>query len=379
MTKIALFYINYGPYHLARFATFRQHCLKLAWNAKGIELTRSGIEYEWKTELAEYFDSIVSVLGEQEPQEISFILLLKKLFAVLSETNPDIIAIAGYADLSMLSAFLWSLWNRKPVILFSDTKENDAPRSWWREKIKSFILQKYNAALVGGKPHKRYLLKLGMSSESIFEGCNVVGNDNFHPDQIQSLPAPHHKPYFLAVNRFIPLKNLHNLISSYAAYRQLAGGIAWDLILCGDGEIRSQIERQISQLSLQDAVHLPGFLQQNELLPYFAHASCFVHPSFKETWGLVINEAMAAGLPILVSNRCGCFEDLVIEGVNGFGFDPENTSQLTNLMLKISSPECDREKMGKAALKHIQKFSPDYFAESLVKAVEYVKAYSNNF
>ncbi len=135
--------------------------------------------------------------------------------------------------------------------------------------------------------------------------------------------------------------------------------------------MRPQIEHQISELNLNNTVHLPGFLQQNELLPYFAHAKCFVHSSTHEQWGLVVNEAMAASLPVLISNHCGCFEDLIIEGVNGFGFDPNNSQQLTDLMLKMSSREIDLKTMSQAALAHIQKFSPDYFAQGLIQAVEY--------
>jgi glycosyltransferase involved in cell wall biosynthesis len=253
----------------------------------------------------------------------------------------------------------------------SESKEDDAPRSWWRERIKNWLIKPYKAALVGGQSHKRYLIKLGVPDEAIFLGYDVVGNDFLHPEKIKFIPTPLKKPYFLAINRFVPKKNLLFLISSYAAYRQIAGNKAWDIVLSGDGQQRPQIEQLIAELGLQDVVHLPGFLQQDELLPYFAHASCFIHASIQEQWGLVVNEAMAAGLPVLVSNRCGCFEDLVIEGVNGFGFDPENSQQLTDLMVKVSSGEIDVEKMGHAALEHIQNFSPDYFAQGLMQAVEY--------
>lgn len=71
-------------------------------------------------------------------------------------------------------------------------------------------------------------------------------------------------------------------ISSYAAYRQAAGSNAWDLVLCGDGELRPQIEQQIAKLDLQNSVHLPGFLQQDKLLPYFAYAKCFIHASIQK-------------------------------------------------------------------------------------------------
>lgn len=214
-----------------------------------------------------------------------------------------------------------------------------------------------------------------MSSSAIFMGYDVVGNSIFHPHKIKSFSAPIKKPYFLAINRFIAKKNLQFLISSFATYRQVVGISGWDLILCGDGNLRPQIELQISELGLEDCIHLPGFMKEDLLLSYFAHAGCFIHASIQEPWGLVVNEAMAAGLPVLVSNCCGCFEDLIIEGFNGFGFNPENQQELTQLMLKISSGTVDLQAMGQASLEHIQKFSPDYFAQGLLQAVEYALAH----
>jgi glycosyltransferase involved in cell wall biosynthesis len=370
-----MLFANYGPYHLARLDSFQKHCNRLGWSVVGVELTRSGVAYDWKTQLEVFPGSIVSVIGEQQLEQVKFSQLLQRLYAVLSQVNPDVLAIAGYFRPAILAALLWSLWNRKPTILLSESKEDDAPRSWLQETFKSWLLKVYKAALVGGKPHKRYLIKLGMSADAIFLSYNVVGNEAFHPDKIRCLPKPLNRPYFLTINRFIPKKNLLFLLCCYAAYRQKAGSHPWDLVLCGDGPLRPKIEQRITELSLQDFVHLPGFLQQDELLPYFAHASCFIHASIQEQWGLVVNEAMAAGLPVLVSNRCGCFEDLILEGVNGFGFDPENSQQLTDLMLTVTSGDVDMDKMGNAAFEHIQNFSPDHFAQGLVQAVEYALAH----
>jgi glycosyltransferase involved in cell wall biosynthesis len=370
-----MLFANYGPYHLARLDSFQKHCNRLGWSVVGVELTRSGVAYDWKTQLEVFPGSIVSVIGEQQLEQVKFSQLLQRLYAVLSQVNPDVLAIAGYFRPAILAALLWSLWNRKPTILLSESKEDDAPRSWLQETFKSWLLKVYKAALVGGKPHKRYLIKLGMSADAIFLSYNVVGNEAFHPDKIRCLPKPLNRPYFLTINRFIPKKNLLFLLCCYAAYRQKAGSHPWDLVLCGDGPLRPKIEQRITELSLQDFVHLPGFLQQDELLPYFAHASCFIHASIQEQWGLVVNEAMAAGLPVLVSNRCGCFEDLILEGVNGFGFDRENSQQLTDLMLTVTSGDVDMDKMGNAAFEHIQNFSPDHFAQGLVQAVEYALAH----
>lgn len=373
MSTVALIFSNYGPYHLARLNSAYKHCKQRGWGTVGIELFRSEIEYPWQTQIQDF--PIVSVVENEQHKQAGLRQLIPRLYAILSEINPDILAIAGYANPAMLSALGWCLLHRKHTILMTASKEDDATRNRWQEIFKCWLLKGYQSALVGGKPQKRYLIKLGMADEAIFSGYNVVGNESFYREKNQHYTRPLEKPFFLSINRFIPKKNLFFLISAYAAYRQLAGDNAWDLVLSGDGELRPQIEQQISTLNLQNYVHLPGFLQQDQLLPYFAHASCFIHASTQEQWGLAVNEAMAASLPVLVSNRCGCFEDLVIEGENGFGFDPKNSSQLTNLMLKMSSPEVNLQAMGKASVAHIQKFSPDNFAQGLIQAVEYALAH----
>ena len=81
---------------------------------------------------------------------------------------------------------------------------------------------------------------------------------------------------------------------------------------------------------------MPGFKQYDELPIYYGLAGAFIHASTTEQWGLVVNEAMAAGLPVIVSERCGCAPDLVENGRNGFTFDPYDVDALTHLMLKMA-------------------------------------------
>lgn len=370
--NIAILFSNFGPYHIARLQAFKNLCDSEKWSCNGVELAQYQAEYPWKPANKKLKDAIIiPVTQNKQLEQVNFVTLVKQLYQVLFQVNPDILVVSGYSRPAMLCAVLWTVINRKKAILLSESKEDDALRISWQETLKLWLVKLYKAALVGGKIHKDYLAKLGMSSQAIFYGYDVVDNSAFTPQKIRSLPKALNRPYFLAINRFIPKKNLLNLIESYNQYRQLAGEQAWDLVLCGDGELKEQIEAKIAKLNLQDAVYLPGFLQQEQLLPYFAHANCFIHASTTEQWGLVVNEAMAAGLPVIVSKRCGCFEDLVVEGVNGFGFNPENTAQLAQLMSKISSKNINLQKMGQASLEHIQKYSPDYFATGLKQAVEY--------
>jgi len=376
MLTIAVIFVNYGPYHLARFEAFFHQCHLLQWQGVAIELARSQSEYTWEVNLEKYSFEIIAAIPNFPLEDVSKWETTSKLFNIISRIKPDVIVIAGYAEPAMIGALFWSYLNRKPAVLMSDSKEDDAPRSWKLESAKKFLLKLFKSALVGGKSHKQYLLKLGMISESIFDGYDVVNIEDFHPIRLQTFDRPLEAPFFLSINRFIPKKNLFFLLEAYANYTNIMGSQSWNLVLVGDGELRPQIEQHISILNIKHVVHLPGFLQQEELLPYFAHARCFIHASLQEQWGLVVNEAMASGLPVLVSNRCGCFSDLVIDGINGFGFDPENIQELTHLMLEVSSGSIDLQAMGQASLKHIQKFSPSYFADNLVRAIEYALNHS---
>jgi glycosyltransferase involved in cell wall biosynthesis len=369
--KIGILFVNFGPYHIARLKELVNSSEKLEQEIVALEIARFQEEYPWQVELEECGFSLISIIKDKSLEKTNIFELLIRINQVLNQVNPDVLAIAGYSEISMLFALIWCLANDKKAILFSETTEQDAKRYWWREFCKKLIVKQYTSVLVGGKPHERYMIRLGMPKDAVFLGYDVVDNDNFCAAKIRSLPRPIEIPYFLAINRFIPKKNLPFLISAYAEYFEKNLTSLWDLVICGDGELWNQIKEQINNLGLRDHIHLPGFLQQQELLPYFAHAGCFIHASVQEQWGLVVNEAMAAGLPVLVSNRCGCFEDLVIGGVNGFGFDPENIQELTELMIKISSGEIDLDKMGQASFEHIQKYSPEYFARGLQKAIAY--------
>jgi 1,2-diacylglycerol 3-alpha-glucosyltransferase len=241
---------------------------------------------------------------------------------------------------------------------------------WWREWIKSWRVRKFSSALVGGKSHADYLIKLGFDPKKISFGYDVVDNAAFHPDRIGGLPNPCPQSYFLSVNRFVQKKNITALLESYAEYRRRCHEDPWDLVLCGNGPMQSEIEQTIARNKLAQFVHLPGFLKQNALLPYFAHAACFVHASIEEQWGLVVNEALAAGLPVLVSNRCGCYADLLSEGKNGFGFDPRDLKALSSLMLKMHSNEVDLTAMGNMSLERSKHFPASRFGDGLIEAVE---------
>ena len=131
------------------------------------------------------------------------------------------------------------------------------------------------------------------------------------------------------------------------------------------------LQAMAKALGVRAAVHFPGFLQQPQLVAYLTHCEVFLHASTTEQWGLVVNEAMAAGRPVFVSQRCGCYEDLILEGQTGLGFDPSDKEALISLLLRATRGELPLSDLGAAALAHIDHFSPLTFGLALKEALAY--------
>jgi glycosyltransferase involved in cell wall biosynthesis len=305
---------------------------------------------------------------------------LKQAFwAALEQARPDVVAVNGWNNFGSLIAANCCVRHRIPMVVMSESSSQDEPRTWWKEAIKQRIAGLYSAALVGGQRHVEYLAELGMPRERIFTGYDVVDNDyfgrrtaeirnsKFEIRNKRGLP----ENYFLASARFIEKKNLSTLIEAYAEYRrrsEVAAKVPWDLVVLGDGPLRETLNSQLSTLNLNEQVHLPGFKPYDELPVYYALANAFVHASTTEQWGLVVNEAIASGLPVIVSNRCGCAPELV--NGNGFTFDPSNEDELATRLLEMASlSDQERKHLGDDSYRIAANFAPERFGEGLERAV----------
>jgi glycosyltransferase involved in cell wall biosynthesis len=298
------------------------------------------------------------------------------LFRMLDSIGPAVVCTNGWSGGGALETLAWALSRSVPAIVMSESMAEDSPRQPWKEAAKRRIVRQFSAAFAGGVRHREYLVRLGMHPDRIFTGYDVVDNAHCAEGAARARNDPEYwrgrlscpQRYFLAVSRFVEKKNLFRLLGSYAAYRAAAGPDACDLVLLGDGELRPKLRDRIVRLRISPFVHMPGFASYDGLPAWYALAHCFVHPSTVEQWGLVVNEAMAAGLPVLVSLHCGCVPDLARDGVNGYTFDPFNTSGLTSLMLRVGSGQTDLSAMRRAASEIVAAWGPQCFATSLLDA-----------
>jgi len=378
--SIGVVFHHIGPYHHARLnaAADRLSVTGIEWSAKGYDA--------WGAAATPGRYHKVSLFPEATDHSPGKAELRSALWAALEQTNPDVVAVNGWNNFGSLIAAKCCVRRGIPMIVMSESSPQDERRTWWKEAIKRRIAGLYSAALVGGQRHVEYLAELGMPRERIFTGYDVVDNHYFRQkaEEVRSQSSEVrqkcalHENYFLASARFIEKKNLARLVQAYAEYRRRSevrsqksevgnDKAPWDLVVLGDGPLKADLCRLISDLRLNEHVHLPGFKPYEELPFYYALANAFVHASTTEQWGLVVNEAIASGLPVIVSNRCGCAPELV--NGNGFTFDPTNEDELATRLLEMASlSDEERKQLGDNSYRIAANFAPERFGEGLERA-----------
>ena len=377
---VAVVFHHIGPYHHTRLnaAADRLSVTAFEWSAKAYDAWGAADSTAQYRKLSLFPEATEKQPGKAE---------LERAFrSALDHANCDVMAVNGWNNFGSLIAANCCLRRGIPMIVMSESARQDEPRTWWKEIIKRRLVRLYSAALVGGQRHVEYLVELGMPRERIFTGYDVVDNGYFREktDEIRNQNSDVRRKYqlpenyFLASARFVEKKNLSKLIQAYAEYRQTSEvgrqrsevgkeSAPWDLVILGDGPLKSDLCRLISDFSLNGHVHLPGFQPYDQLPVYYALAKAFVHASTTEQWGLVVNEAIASGLPVIVSERCGCVPELV-KG-NGFTFDPTDEHELAARMLELASlSDEERNQLGQASYKIAANFAPERFGEGLEEA-----------
>lgn len=380
--RVLLVFHHLGPYHRSRLTAASRRMELIC-----VELSGESAEYAWAKVEGESTFERVTLFPNGDCRRSPTRELAHRLHSFLEKRRPQVVVLPGWSERASYSGLTWCGSTGVPAVVMSDSSAWDKRRITFREAMKQWIVSRFSAALVAGTLHMDYVVRLGMPRDRVFLGYDAVDNEFFaskarevrlQPSVVRSrygLPAS----YFLASARFVEKKNLPRLLQAYARYRQLAEESAigtrrsgiWNLVLLGDGPLRSTLSKQGSALNLGGRVQMPGFMQYPDLPAYYGLASAFVHASTTEQWGLVVNEAMASSLPVVVSNRSGCGPDLVHEGVNGYKFDPFNVEDMALAMLKVwKQDEDELRRMGLESTRIIADWGTERFAQGLTDAVE---------
>lgn len=291
----------------------------------------------------------------------------------------DVLVVDGYISFTRQLAALAQLSLHRPV-MFREEQTLLTPRAAWKTALKQVWLPqvfKHCYGLCIGTENDRWFARWGIPERRRFLVPYAADNQRLEREFSQiagdreavrrefGLPAGD-VPVILLLGRLIPKKAPLLLLRAFA---RLRSKMPCALLYVGSGPLGPEIEAESRRLGLAD-VHLAGFLNQSKVVRAYLAADLFVLPSeFDETWGIVVNEAMVCGLPVIVSDRVGSGTDLVHEGANGFVVRAGDVDALERAMAElVSSPE-KRRRFGNASQQIVQTWTNERGATNVAEAI----------
>jgi glycosyltransferase involved in cell wall biosynthesis len=304
-------------------------------------------------------------------------LLNRGVGRALAKAAPDVILCGGYNYVASWQSLIWARRRKIPFFLWSESTEQDQRRGQALvELMKNKFLSKCAGFVVPGRSAQEYLRALKINEDRIFTAPNAVDNDLFSRAAAvasqnaagcrQELALP--VRYFLFAGRLVREKGVFELLSAYAkldeSMRRQIG-----LVFVGDGASRQQLEKAAAAIS-PGTIRFAGFAQRDQLATYYALAEMLILPTHTDTWGLVVNEAMACGLPVILSRAAGCAADLVRENWNGLMVPPRDVPSLTLAMRSLADQPDLRATMGANSAQHISHYSPKEWSSGIARMVQ---------
>lgn len=344
--RVLMLYLEPAPYVVGLVRALRQ-----AWDG------RIDVLYAAET--------LTQPWGGWRPQDGDAILpagraaARRVLWRRLHRRNYDLVHLAGWGHPLLLGALLLAALRRVPVTIESDTHVVSAGAGW-KDALKRLIYPQLfripRVFLPAGSPQAAYLRAFGVapSRVEVAQMTSDVAAIDRHMRAHGVERSGRGPVRFLYLGRLEPHKGVTDLLQAFGALRK--DGPPVELLLAGDGSLRGAVAEATATDS---AIRYLGHLSEERVWDAYAQADVFVLPSRVEPWGLVINEAMAAGLPVIVTDRVGCAADLVENGVTGIVTPAENADQLAEAMKTLASDAALRGTMGSAAKAAIRGWTLD--------------------
>ncbi len=305
--------------------------------------------------------------------------LSQRIFGILNaikQFKPDVINLTGYYDFASWCVLLYCKLKGIKTILSNESTADDHTRNGIKEFIKGLIIKQFNGYFNFGTLSENYIISLGINPKKMLVKRNCVDNKALKEIYLKHISkrtqnqetlniAPNN---FIFVGRLIDYKNLFLFLEAFHAAQQNSSE-KWGVIILGDGELKTDLQHLVSKNNIQNISFQNGVSWQ-QVPEYLALSNVLVLPSYSEPWGLVVNEAMACGLPVIVSEKCGCAIDLVKNGENGFTFAPNNSESLINILLKFMKKVVDSVKMGMISEQIIADYSPQNVASEMYRGFQ---------
>ncbi len=320
--------------------------------SKRIESNRS-----WKFKLGKYKRIFLNSLTiPLYKYEIHFNL---SIYQRLNNLNPDILILTGFNPV-MLIAFFWARKKSKRIIIFSDgTLDSEKNISFTQRSIRKLFYKYANSFIAASQKTVNLHRHYGARDENIFISCLCIDNERLQTNNIK-------KTYDLMFSgQLINRKQPFFFIEVAENYLKLNGKCK--ALIIGDGELSEEVSSRIKGSKVD--FHFPGFVQQHDLFNYYSKAHIFLFPSLSDPWGIVANEAVAAGLPIISSKHPGSVGELIINEKNSFVLDLDSNIWAEKALELIGNNE-KYNRFKDYGLNLIKNFNKEKASRGIIEAIK---------
>ena len=340
----------------------------------------------WDVDLLEGYRSVF--LGPDARHRVPggfWSLVCPEVWSEVRSGRYDAVWLHGYAYAADLIALVAAKTRGLPVFYRSETHLGLTRRAWkrrMRDSVLAIGARFIDRFLAIGTANRQYYRSLGVPEQKIVDVPYTVDNDRFiaaaklsEADRIavrQRFSLPPDRPVILFASKFIGRKHPETVVKALARLRD--EGVPASLLFIGSGEMEAALRSLVLQYNLSDRVSFGGFVNQAELPRVYGASDVFVLPAEDEPWGLIVNEVLCAGLPVIVSSEVGCVPDLVHDGGNGLVMTAGDDASLTEALRRLLTDERERVSMGRKGMEMIAGWNYEKCRLGLLAAVKGVHA-----
>jgi glycosyltransferase involved in cell wall biosynthesis len=320
MMKVVILHNDLRVYWKGRIKYLCQFLAEHNISVHAIELFGKGSPY--------YFDPVDidnCLFPDNSHDELTKSEIKSKLFAKLDEINPDVIIAGSIVFFSGALGLNWARKHNKHFIMFDDGKPSVIKRNALVQYIKNTITSQADALWL---PSKDYDAEYNCMPDKpwLFHGYNTIDNNLF---KIANEKQLNHN-VIICVARLVDIKNIDNLLNAWKLVEEQDD--TYKLQIIGSGPAQEKLENLSLTLGLK-RVEFAGLIANKDLPTYLFNADAFILASFAESWGLVVNEALAASLPVLLSKKVNAGAVLLEQGGNGYVFDAHDANEIADKIL----------------------------------------------
>lgn len=271
--------------------------------------------------------------------------------------SPNVIICSGYSFSTLMALFYKAINKRVKIIIWTEAYEHE------NKLLRKMMVKFTDAFLVGGILASERVVELGAEKRRLYTAYNCVETNKYAMTDGKSFKEC--DKTILYVGRLVYSKGVWDLVKAFEIYQNKSKDSK--LILLGDGPIKEELESYCTEKSLNCTFE--GFIQQNKIYPYYSEADIFVLCSHHDNNPLVLLEALASGLPIVVSDAVGSVNDVVKQGINGYSFPDGDINELSKIFIKVLGNSNLQKKLSEGAKITSKNFTVEKTLQSFVNCI----------